>query len=89
MRRSLIALFRFVSSGKSYLRSRSKPVSFVNWLNWLNWLLILIFQIIAHSTEKEYIIRNLPWLIGSLGTMVEDITIFVQFRIYARPALDS
>lgn len=26
---------------------------------------------------------NLPWLIGSLGTMVEDVVIFVQFRIYA------
>ena len=26
---------------------------------------------------------NLPWLIGSLGTMVEDVVIFIQFRIYA------
>lgn len=26
---------------------------------------------------------NLPWLIGSLGTMVEDGVIFVQFRMYA------
>ncbi|OKL58811.1 hypothetical protein UA08_05630 [Talaromyces atroroseus] len=45
--------------------------------------------ILAHSTEKEYFLNNLPWLIGSLGTMFEDVTIFVQFRIYARPALDS
>jgi hypothetical protein len=36
-----------------------------------------------HSTEKEYVITNIPWLIGSLGTMVEDITIFVQFYLYA------
>ncbi|EAS32995.2 vacuolar membrane PQ loop repeat protein [Coccidioides immitis RS] len=41
--------------------------------------------ILFHSTEKEYFITNLPWLIGSLGTMVEDVTIFVQFRIYANP----
>lgn len=27
---------------------------------------------------------NLPWLIGSLGTMGEDILIFVQFHIYKR-----
>ena len=25
---------------------------------------------------------NLPWLIGSLGTMVEDLMIFAQFRAF-------
>ncbi|KAJ5184689.1 hypothetical protein N7491_007442 [Penicillium cf. griseofulvum] len=39
--------------------------------------------ILCHSTEKEYFLTNLPWLIGSLGTMVEDVVIFIQFRIYA------
>ncbi|KAL2828727.1 PQ loop repeat-domain-containing protein [Aspergillus cavernicola] len=39
--------------------------------------------ILFHSTEKNYVITNLPWLIGSLGTMVEDVTIFTQFRLYA------
>ncbi|CAG8898304.1 unnamed protein product [Penicillium egyptiacum] len=39
--------------------------------------------ILCHSTEKEYFLTNLPWLIGSLGTMVEDAVIFFQFRIYA------
>ncbi|KAL4959307.1 PQ-loop repeat-containing protein [Aspergillus stella-maris] len=43
--------------------------------------------ILCHSTEKNYFITNLPWLIGSLGTMVEDVTIFIQFRLYA--ATDS
>lgn len=38
--------------------------------------------ILFHSTEKEYFMTNLPWLIGSLGTMVEDATIFIQFRIF-------
>ncbi|KAK2861316.1 hypothetical protein FQN49_004331 [Arthroderma sp. PD_2] len=39
--------------------------------------------ILFHSTEREYFLTNLPWLIGSLGTMVEDVVIFTQFRIYA------
>ncbi|KAB8257184.1 PQ loop repeat-domain-containing protein [Aspergillus pseudonomiae] len=39
--------------------------------------------ILCHSTEKNYIVTNIPWLLGSLGTMVEDITIFIQFRLYA------
>ncbi|KAF2198530.1 vacuolar membrane PQ loop repeat protein-like protein [Delitschia confertaspora ATCC 74209] len=38
--------------------------------------------IIFHSTEKEYFLTNLPWLIGSLGTMVEDAVIFIQFRVF-------
>lgn len=39
-------------------------------------------QIIFHSQEREYLMTNLPWLIGSLGTMVEDAVIFVQFRVF-------
>lgn len=38
--------------------------------------------ILSHSLEKEYLLKNLPWLIGSLGTMAEDGIIFVQFRMY-------
>ncbi|OAP54325.1 hypothetical protein AYL99_11426 [Fonsecaea erecta] len=38
--------------------------------------------ILCHSTEHNYVVKNLPWLIGSLGTMVEDITIFIQFHVY-------
>ena len=45
--------------------------------------------IIAHSLEKEYIMTNLPWLIGSLGTMFEDFIIFFQFRLYAPKATTS
>ncbi|KAL2223314.1 PQ loop repeat-domain-containing protein [Thermoascus aurantiacus ATCC 26904] len=40
--------------------------------------------ILFHSTERDYVLTNLPWLIGSLGTMAEDVTIFAQFRIYSR-----
>lgn len=38
--------------------------------------------ILFHSTDREYFITNLPWLIGSLGTMVEDAVIFLQFRAF-------
>jgi hypothetical protein len=27
-------------------------------------------------------LTNLPWLIGSLGTIVEDVIIFIQFRVF-------
>ncbi|KAB2108727.1 hypothetical protein AG0111_0g3356 [Alternaria gaisen] len=45
--------------------------------------------IIFHSQEKDYILTNLPWLIGSLGTMVEDVTIFVQFRVFGNGEASS
>ncbi|RMZ10998.1 hypothetical protein D0860_03578 [Hortaea werneckii] len=38
--------------------------------------------ILFHSQEKEYVVTNLPWLIGSLGTMVEDVVIFGQFHAF-------
>lgn len=38
--------------------------------------------ILFHSVEKEYFLTNLPWLIGSLGTIAEDAVIFVQFSVY-------
>lgn len=39
-------------------------------------------SILSHSLEKDYLNTNLPWLIGSLGTMAEDAIIFIQFRMY-------
>lgn len=26
--------------------------------------------------------KNVPWLIGSLGTIAEDVIIFAQFHVY-------
>ncbi|KAL2122209.1 hypothetical protein VTJ04DRAFT_2664 [Mycothermus thermophilus] len=40
-------------------------------------------SVLAYSQEPDYLLRALPWLLGSLGTMVEDCIIFVQFRIYS------
>ncbi|KAL2158455.1 hypothetical protein VTH06DRAFT_4503 [Thermothelomyces fergusii] len=40
-------------------------------------------SVISYSQERDYVVRALPWLLGSLGTMVEDSIIFVQFRIYS------
>ncbi|KAI0007403.1 PQ-loop-domain-containing protein, partial [Xylariaceae sp. FL0662B] len=40
-------------------------------------------SIITYSQDADYIITAIPWLLGSLGTMVEDCIIFYQFRIYS------
>jgi len=45
--------------------------------------------ILFHSTSGKYILTNLPWLIGSLGTMGEDTLIFIQFHMYAKKEDES
>ncbi|MCJ1476674.1 hypothetical protein MMC13_005342 [Lambiella insularis] len=40
--------------------------------------------ILFHSTTGQYVLTNLPWLVGSLGTMFEDTIIFTQFHMYAK-----
>ncbi|KJZ79376.1 hypothetical protein HIM_01527 [Hirsutella minnesotensis 3608] len=40
-------------------------------------------SLVAYSQGSDYLVKALPWLLGSLGTMIEDATIFVQFRLYA------
>ena len=41
-----------------------------------------LLQILFHSLKRDYILTNLPWLIGSLGTIAEDAIIFIQFRVF-------
>ncbi|KAJ9657566.1 hypothetical protein H2198_004212 [Neophaeococcomyces mojaviensis] len=38
--------------------------------------------VLAHSLQGDYVLKNLPWLIGSLGTIAEDMIVFWQFRLY-------
>lgn len=39
-------------------------------------------QILFFRSDSQYIVLNLSWLLGSLGTILEDCIIFVQFYIY-------
>jgi hypothetical protein len=41
-------------------------------------------SLVAYSQKKAYLLNALPWLLGSLGTIVEDCVIFVQFRMYSK-----
>lgn len=40
-------------------------------------------SVFSYSQEPEYLIKTIPWLLGSLGTIVEDCIIFAQFHIYS------
>ncbi|KAJ2968146.1 hypothetical protein NQ176_g9320 [Zarea fungicola] len=39
-------------------------------------------SLLVYSQEKDYLINALPWLLGSLGAMMEDATVFAQFQLY-------
>ncbi len=40
-------------------------------------------SVFSYSQDPDYLVKAIPWLLGSLGTIVEDCVIFYQFRIYA------
>lgn len=37
---------------------------------------------VCQSVDNDFLIDHMPWLLGSIGTMVFDITIFIQFMSY-------
>ncbi|KAH3670709.1 hypothetical protein OGAPHI_001224 [Ogataea philodendri] len=43
-------------------------------------------QILFYRSDWDYIVLNSSWLLGSLGTILEDAVIFVQFYMYRDPA---
>lgn len=42
-------------------------------------------QILFYRSDPEYILLNMSWLIGSIGTIFQDSFIFFQFYMYRHP----
>ncbi|KAG0058846.1 hypothetical protein BGZ89_000919 [Linnemannia elongata] len=89
-----LALFFGWGSAALYLGSRI-PQLYKNWrLKSCEGLSIMMFlfsvfgnalfvaSIFLNSTERGYLIRNMPWWLGSTGTLVFDFSIFAQFYLY-------
>ncbi|XP_071110301.1 lysosomal amino acid transporter 1 homolog [Haliotis cracherodii] len=45
--------------------------------------------IIVHSVDGIFLIRHLPWIVGSLGVIFLDVTILIQFHYYEQRNFDS
>lgn len=41
-------------------------------------------SILSFSLEHNYLLKNTPWLLGSIGTLAQDFVIFGQFVYYGR-----
>ncbi|KAI1188151.1 PQ loop repeat-domain-containing protein [Nemania serpens] len=46
-------------------------------------------SVFSYSQDSDYLIKATPWLIGSLGTILEDCIIFYQFSIYSQQGRSS
>lgn len=44
--------------------------------------LTYVASILIKSTERNYIVENLSWLVGSLGTIFLDFVVLGQFIVY-------
>lgn len=66
----------------SYRRKSCEGVSFMFFLFACIGNLTYVISILAIDMSRHYILINSSWLTGSLGTLVLDLTIFVQFFIY-------
>ncbi len=51
--------------------------------------ILYCLSIFYKSVQKDYILLNLPWLLGAGGTMIFDIIIFIQFVSYSRNINDN
>lgn len=46
-------------------------------------------SLVAYSQDRKYLLNTLPWLVGSVGTIFEDVIIFAQFRLYSNKQSSS
>ncbi|KAI0906699.1 PQ loop repeat-domain-containing protein [Ustulina deusta] len=68
---------------KNYRQKSCEGLALLFFLFSLTGNLMYGSSVFSYSQDAEYLIKATPWLLGSLGTVVEDCIIFYQFRIYS------
>ncbi|KAI1125627.1 PQ loop repeat-domain-containing protein [Nemania abortiva] len=68
---------------KNYRQKSCEGLALLFFLFSLTGNMMYGLSVFSYSQESEYLIKATPWLVGSLGTMVEDCIIFYQFSIYS------
>ncbi|KAI0447270.1 PQ loop repeat-domain-containing protein [Xylaria telfairii] len=69
---------------KNYRQKSCEGLALLFFLFSLTGNLMYGLSVFSYSQDAEYMIKAAPWLLGSLGTIVEDCIIFYQFSIYSR-----
>lgn len=69
---------------KNYREKSCEGLALLFFLFSLTGNLMYGLSVFSYSQDSDYLIKATPWLIGSLGTIVEDSMIFYQFSIYTQ-----
>lgn len=66
----------------NYQKKSTKGLSLLFFLFTMLGNITYSLQIVAYRSDSEYLMLNLSWLLGSFGTIAEDVIIVTQFYLY-------
>ncbi|GAP87218.1 putative vacuolar membrane pq loop repeat protein [Rosellinia necatrix] len=69
---------------KNYRQKSCEGLAILFFLFSLTGNLMYGLSVFSYSQDIDYLVKATPWLVGSLGTIIEDSIIFYQFSIYSR-----
>lgn len=69
---------------KNYKRQSTDGLSILMFILAVLGNLTYGFSIVARSLDGNFLLKHLPWLIGSLGVVFLDLALLLQFRYYNR-----
>ncbi|KJE95609.1 hypothetical protein CAOG_08934 [Capsaspora owczarzaki ATCC 30864] len=69
---------------KNYHRKSVGGLSFAMFLMAVLGNVTYAMGVFMYNTDGDFLIDKLPWLVGSVGTVCFDCTIFIQFVLYGR-----
>ncbi|KAJ8106460.1 hypothetical protein ONZ43_g7057 [Nemania bipapillata] len=69
---------------KNYRQKSCEGLALLFFLFSLTGNMMYGLSVFSYSQDSEYLVKATPWLVGSLGTMIEDGIIFYQFSIYSQ-----
>lgn len=87
---ALYLLARVPQIVKNYRKQRTDGLALLFFIFSVMGNLTYAASIVTFSGERTYLLTNVPWLLGSLGTLVFDFVILGQFLLYRnKPELED
>lgn len=78
---------RFPQIYHNYKKKSTKGLSLLFFLLTMLGNITYSLQILTYRFDKKYLLLNLSWLLGSLGTIIQDLLIVLQFYLYKNKSI--